>query len=113
MKIVARIVTPYRFADKGHYLSYTGLIKHVKISGGRSYGKKAPRYCRTMKHVYKSGVTSAIGGNNPINDYYVYLLREKGYPEYQAKHGACRRLAIMSFGVFKSGKNINLIGKRT
>ena len=104
VKIVARIVTPYRFADKGHYLSYAGLIKHEKISGGRSYGKKSPRYCRTMKHVYKSGVFAAIGGNNPINDYYEYLLREKGYPEYQAKHRACRRLAIMSFGVFKSGK---------
>lgn len=38
--IVARVVTPYRFANKGHYLSYAGLIKLEKISGGRSYGKK-------------------------------------------------------------------------
>ena len=49
VKIVARVVTPYRFADKGHYLSYSGLIKLEKISGGRSYGKRNPRYCQAVK----------------------------------------------------------------
>ncbi len=104
VKIVARVVTPYRFSDKGHYLSYTGLVKLNKISGGRSYGKKNPRFCRQLKSVYKSGVLSAIGGNNPINDYYEYLIQEKGYPEHNARQMACRRLAILSLGVFKSGK---------
>jgi transposase len=104
VKIVARVVTPHRFSDKGHYLSYSGLIKHEKISGGRSYGKKNPRYCRMMKSVYKSGVMAAIGNNNPINDYYEYLINEKGNPEFNARHKACRQLAIISFGVFKSGK---------
>ena len=104
VKIVARVVTPYRFADQGHYLSYSGLVKHDKISGGRSYGKKNPRYCRMMKCIYKSGAIAAIGNNNPINDYYDYLIKEKNYPEYNARHKACRRLAIISFGVFKSGK---------
>lgn len=107
VKIVARVVTPYRFSDKGHYLSYTGLIKHEKISGGRSYGKKNPRYCRMMKSVYKSGVLAAIGNNNPINDYYEYLINEKGYPEYNARNKACRQLAIISFGVFRSGEKYN------
>ena len=104
VKIVARVVTPHRFSDKGHYLSYTGLIKLKKISGGRSYGKKKPRYCRQLKSVYKTGIVAAIGGNNPINDYYEYLIREKGYTDYNARHKACRRLAILSLGVFKSGK---------
>jgi transposase len=104
VKIVARVVTPYRFSDKGHYWSYTGLIKLDKISGGRSYGKKDPRYSRQLKSVYKTGVMAAIGGNNPINDYYEYLIREKGYSEYNARHKACRRLATLSLGVFKSGK---------
>ena len=104
VKIVARIVTPYRFANKGHYLSYSGLVKHEKISGGRSYGKKNPRYCRMMKSVYKSGVLAAIRGNNPINNYYEYLIADKNYPAYNARHKACRQLAIISFGVFKSGK---------
>jgi len=104
VKIIARVVTPYRFSDKGHYLSYSGLVKHEKISGGRSYGKKNPRYCRMLKCVYKSGVIAAIGGNNPINDYYEYLITEKGYPEYTARNRACRRIATLSFGVFKSGE---------
>ena len=75
VKIVARIVTPFRFADKGNYLSYAGLIKHEKISGGRSYGKKNPRFCRMMKSIYKSGVIAAIGGNNFIDDYYEHLIK--------------------------------------
>lgn len=104
VKIVSRVVSPYRFADKGHYLSYAGLIKLEKISGGRSYGKKNPRYCRQLKSVYKSGVLAAIGGNNPINDYYEYLIREKNYPEHNARNSACRRLAILSLGVFRSEK---------
>ena len=104
VKIVSRVVSPYRFTDKGHYLSYAGLIKLEKISGGKSYGKKNPRYCRQLKSVYKSGVLASIGGNNPINDYYEYLIREKGYPGYNARHKACRRLAILSLGVFRSGK---------
>ena len=104
VKIVARVVTPYRFEDKGDYLSYTGLIKLEKVSGGRSYGKKNPRYCRQLKAVYKSGVMAAIGGNNPLNDYYEHLIQDENYPEYKARHKACRRLAILSLGVFKSGK---------
>jgi len=104
VKIVARIVTPFRFADKGHYLSYAGLVKHEKISGGRSYGKKNPRFCRMMKSIYKSGVIAAIGGNNFIGDYYEHLIKGKNYPEYNARNKACRRLATISFGVFKSGK---------
>lgn len=104
VKIVARVVTPYRFADKGHYLSYAGLIKLEKISGRRSYGRKNPRYCRQLKSVYKTSTMAAIGGNNPINDYYRHLILEKGYPEHNARHKACRRLAILSLGVFKSGR---------
>jgi transposase len=104
VKIVARVVAPHRFPDKGHYLSYAGLIKLEKISGGRSYGKKNPRYSRQLKSVYKSGVLAAIGGNNPVNDYYQYLLQEKNYPEHNARQKACRRLATLSLGVFKSGK---------
>jgi len=104
VKIVARVVTPYRFSDKGRYLSYTGLIKLEKTSGERSYGKRSPRYSRQLKCVYKSGVLAAIAGTNPINDYYDYLIQEKGYPEHNARQKACRRLAILSLGVFKSGR---------
>ena len=66
--------------------------------------KEIPGTARQLKSVYKSGVFAAIGGNNPINDYYEYLIQEKGYSEYNARHKACRRLATLSLGVFKSGK---------
>lgn len=104
VKIVARVVTPRRFADKGHYLSYAGLVKLAKVSGGRCYGNKNPRYSRQLKSVYKLATMAAISGNNPIHDYYEYLIREKGYPPYQARNKACRRLATLSFGILKSGK---------
>jgi len=104
VKIVARVVTPHRFPDKGHYLSYTGLIKLDRISGGRNYGKKSSRYSRQLKSVYKSGILAAIGGNNPISDYYEHLIQEKNYPDHNARQKACRRLATLSLGVFKSGK---------
>ena len=112
VKIIARVVTPYHFADNGHYLSYAGLIKLEKISGGRSYGKKKPRYCRQLKNIYKSGVLAAIGGNNPINDYYEYLIKEKNYPPYNARNKSCRRLAILSLGVFRSGKKYQPYGRK-
>jgi transposase len=104
VKIVARVVTPYRFADKGHYLSYAGLIKLEKVSGGKSYGKKTPRYSRQLKSAYKLGVMAALGGNNTINSYYEYLIKEKSYTQHHARHKACRRLATLSFGILKSGK---------
>ncbi len=104
VKIVARVVTPWRFASKGHYLSYAGLVKLVKVSGGRNYGRKNSRYCRQLKDVYKTGVIAAIGGNNPLNEYYDYLINEKGCQPHIARHKVCRRLAVLSYGVFKSGK---------
>ena len=107
VKIVARVVSPFRFKGNGHYLSYSGLIKHEKISGGRSYGKKQPRFCRQLKSVYKIGALAAIGGNNPINDYYEYLIIDKGYAVHIARHKTCRKLATLSLGVFKSGKKYN------
>jgi hypothetical protein len=104
VKIVSRVVSPYRFPANGNYLSYSGLIKLDKISGGRSYGKKNPRFCRQLKSVYKSGVMAAITGSNPIRDYYEYMIKEKGYAPYNARNAACRKLAILSLGVFKSGE---------
>lgn len=111
VKIVSRVVTPYRFADKGHWLSYLGLVKLEKISGGRSYGRRKSRYNRELKSVYKIGTLAAIGGNNPINNYYEYLIKEKNYAEHNARHKACRRLAILSLGVFKSGKRFKYYGR--
>jgi len=104
VRIVARVISPHRFSERGHYLSYCGLIKLEKISGGRSYGQKKPRYCRELKGIYKTAALAVIGGDSPLNDYYEYLLNDKRYSEDQARHAVARRIAVLSWGVFKSGK---------
>lgn len=111
VKIVSRVVSPRRFKTNGNYLSYSGLIKLEKISGGKSYGQRKSRYSRQMKSVYKTAALVATKGNNPISAYYEYLIKEKGYPEYKARHKSCRRLAILSLGVFRSGKRYSPYGK--
>jgi len=108
IKVVSRVVTPHRFADRGQYLSYCGLVKLEKTSGQTSYGWRSSRYSRQLKCVYKMGVLAALNQSNPIKNYYEHLIRDKNYPEYQARHKACRRLAILSLGVFKSGKKYQI-----
>lgn len=105
VKIVARVVSPRRFTTAGHFLSYSGLVKLERKSGGVTYGRKNSRYSRDLKSVYKTGAVIAIEGNNPLHDYYETLMKEKGYPDYLARHKVARRLAQLSLGIFKSGRS--------
>ncbi len=106
IKIIALVVEPQRFRTPGHFLSYCGLIKLDRMSGGRSYGKKTPRYCRTLKAVFKIAAIVSIreNNNNPMRDYYLYLITEKRLPTFHARHAVARRLAILSWGILKTGK---------
>ena len=110
MKIAAIVVDASRFKNRGHFLSYCGLVKLEKMSGGRSYGKKSSRCCRALKCVFKTGAlaVSREGSKNPLKDYFDYLIREKGYPEHVARHALARRIAVLTFGVLKSGKNLDI-----
>lgn len=93
LKITARVVDPKRFPDKAHWLSYCGLVRCEKQSGGASYGWRTPRYCRTLKSVFKTAAISIIvsGSKNPLQDYYHYLVGEKRYAEHNARHALARR----------------------
>lgn len=102
--IVARVVDAARFPDKGHYWSYCGLIKHDRVSGGRSYGKQRPRYSRDLKCAYKVAAWTALRGQNEMGGYYEYLMREKNVSERDARHAVARRIAQLSLGVLRSGK---------
>jgi hypothetical protein len=106
VKIASRVVDPRRFPTRGAFWSYCGLVQLEKMSGGKSYGKKKPKYCRTLKAVFKSAAKIVIQDNmnNPLKDYYVALLQEKGCPEFQARHAVARRLATLALGIFKSEK---------
>ena len=101
VKLVACVVDARRFTRSGQYLSYCGLVKHEKLSGGRSYGRRKPRYSRILKSVYKTAALAAIRGNNPIREYYDHLLA-RGVAEHNARHAVARYIARISYGMLKS-----------
>ena len=106
VKIAATVVNASRFKTDGHWLSYSGLIKLDRLSGGRSYGRKDSRYCRTLKSVFKTAALSVINSKteNVFRDYYSHLLQKKGVAEYDARNAVARKIAVVAFGIFKSGK---------
>lgn len=102
VKIIATVIDPKRFATRGHFLSYCGLVKHEKLSGGRSYGRRKSRYNHTLKAVYKTAAMAALRGKNPIREYYDYLLG-KGVAEHNARHAVARYIARITYGILKTG----------
>jgi transposase len=102
VKIVATVVDARRFPRRGQYLAYCGLVRNERLSGGRSYGRRKPRYCRTLKSVYKTAALIAIRGRNPVRDYYERLLAE-GVAEHNARHAVARYLAVITYGILKTG----------
>jgi transposase len=103
VKIVATVVDAHRFPRAGNYLGYCGLVQHEKISGGRSYGRRHPRFNHTLKTVYKLAAMAAISGTeNPIREYYNFLLA-KGVAEHNARHAVARYLARITYGILKTG----------
>jgi len=102
VKIVATVVDAKRFPHAGKYLSYCGLVKHEKFSGGRSYGRRKPRYSRVLKSVYKTATMVALQTAGPIREYYDHLL-SRGVAERNARHAVARYIARISYGMLKSG----------
>ena len=104
--LAAIVVQPTRFEHRNHFLSYCGLVKHEVMSGGRSYGKRTPRYCRRLKCVFKTAALACLRGseNNILTKYYRDLMEIKKYPDYQARHALSRRIAALALGVMKTGE---------
>jgi len=103
-EIVSIVVQPQRFKNKGHYLSYCGLVLLEKTSGNKSYGKRKPRYNRQLHGVYIRAARTAISGaNNPIHEYYETLTK-KGLNHKQATLMAARYIARVTLGMMKSGQ---------
>lgn len=100
VQILAHLIDARRFPRAGHYLSYCGLVRLSRISGGRSYGQRSPRYSRALKAVYKIGAIAAISGNNPIRQYYEALMA-RGVARHNARHVVARYLAKVSYGIVK------------
>ena len=102
--ILSIVIDGRRFRSSNHYLSYCGLVKHQKFSGGRSYGRRLPRYSRRLKAVYVSAAVRAASTKNPLREYYEYLLNEKKLPVYNAKNALARYIAKISLGIIKNGQ---------
>lgn len=102
--ILSLVIDGRRFKSPNHYLSYCGLVNHQKLSGGRSYGKRKPRYSRRLKGIYKSAAIRAVNHENPIRDYYDYLITEKKLTDKNAVNTVARYIAKVSLGIIKSGK---------
>jgi len=113
--LTAIVVDAHRFEHRNHFLSYCGLVKHDRVSGGRSYGKRTPRHCRRLKSVFKIAAMSCTHGGekNVLTKYYQDLMTVKNYPDYQARHALARRIAALALGVMKSGEKLNVAKIRT
>jgi transposase len=103
VKISGIVIQPFRFKNVGKYEAYCGLVRHVKESGNKNYGYRKPRYCRILKSVYKTAAMAAVGGNNPIREYYEYL-RGKGIEDKNAMNAVSRYICRVSFGIMKNGE---------
>lgn len=102
--ILSIVIDARRFKSPNHYISYCGLVNHEKQSGGRSYGKRKPRYSRRLKGIYKSAAIRALNHDNPIKEYYDYLITEKKLTEKNAVNSVARYIAKVSLGIMRSGK---------
>jgi transposase len=102
-KIAAYVVEPGRFESRGHFLAYCGLVKHEKLSGGTSYGRRTPRYNRTLKGVFKTAAIIMINKPGPFKSYYDHLCTQ-GRAEHEARHAVSRRIAVITLGVMKGNE---------
>jgi transposase len=76
VKILAIVADVRRFPARGNFLSYCGLIQIEKISGGKSYGKQKPRFCRTLKSIFKTAAMSiTIHPEGAMWGYYRHLTQ--------------------------------------
>ena len=102
VKIFSVVIDARRFEDKYKYWSYCGLAKYKMESGGRSYGKKNPKYSRMLKEAYKTATLAALRGNNDIRQYYQTMLKE-GIPGKLAMNTICRYIAKSTYAMMKNG----------
>ena len=105
-KIVAIMLTPYRFPKKYNLFSYAKLSGHKKESDGKQYGKKRPRGQPILKDVFKTCALSSIRGNNAFRRRYEEL-RAEGKDDRKARAVVAKLIAATVLGVWKSQKPYN------
>ena len=104
MKIGAIAVDAKRFKHKNKFLSYCGLVKLKRESGGKVYGSKSSRCNRQLKTVFKTAALATIRGTGIFAKLYEHLIVEQRYPDHKARHAVARKIATAVFGSMYSGK---------
>lgn len=108
IKIAAVVIDPTRFKHTSAFWLYCGLQKYELISGGKSYGKRSPRFCRKLKSVFKTAALVCVHRDHgALKKYYEALIRERKYPEHQARHALARRIATLALGVMKTKRPLD------
>lgn len=105
-KIVAHVVDPRRFRNKYKYYAYCGLVRHRKISAGRSYGNKQIQGNRSLKCVYQMAAHSALKGTSGLRRHYD-RLRCNGVSHKNAAKAVARKIAAMSLSVWRQKTRYN------
>lgn len=106
IKIVATVVDIKRFPTRNNFFSYCGLVKIDRVSGGRLYGKRNPRFSRTMKSAMNLAAVASWDGNHPLATYHEGLLH-KGMPAHNARNALARKIATTVYGVLKHKKRFD------
>lgn len=105
VKILSRVVDPRRFKTKGHFLSYCGLVKLERSSGGQIYSRTNSKYSRELKSVFKTAALGCVRtSEGELAQLYNYYLREKALADFDARHAVARHVATVAYGVLKSKK---------
>ncbi len=103
VKILAYVVDARRFPRAAQYLSYCGLVKHEKLSGQRSYGRRKGRFNHQLKAVYKIAALAVLRTQGPLREFYDRRIAA-GVAEYNARHALARTIARITYGILKSGQ---------
>lgn len=106
MKIVATVVDPRRFATKHQFWSYCGLVRHERASGGRCYGRQAPRANREMKSIMKTAAITSLKGEGPMRWVYEAYCA-KGLAEHDARHALARKIAAIVLSCWKNKRKFD------
>lgn len=99
-KIVAIVVSPYRFKNKYKFHAYSGLVKHPRRSGDQAYGMKKIHGNSTLKGVYRMAGKTVLQGTSGLRKAYDRLL-VKGMSHEVAYNAICRKIASLSLSVWK------------
>jgi hypothetical protein len=102
-QIVGIVVSPFRFANKYKFFSYSSLIRHKWISDGTVYRNQRAYGNTQLKAIFKSATQIVLRGQNAFRRKYDQL-RKNGSSDRAAANHITRDLAATVLAVWKSGK---------